>query len=334
MPKPEDLHPPRKAAQRQTTPLTYDPGKSVATRRAYGTALERLFPHYPDIVVLDAEVSNSTYAELFKARYPERFLEMFIAEQSMVGTAIGLALRGKAPFVSSFAAFLTRAFDQVRMARYSDAAIRFCGSHAGVSIGEDGSSQMGLEDLALFRTIQGSVVLYPSDAVSAERLVEAMAEHQGISYLRTTRMDTPILYRNDEAFLIGGSKVLRSSSADVAAVVAAGITVHEALKAYDALKEEDIRVRVIDLYSVKPADARTLLKAAEDTGVIITVEDHVAEGGIGEAVRSALAEHPVILHSLAVGKVPRSGKPGQLLEYEGISRDAIIAQVKKVFKVR
>lgn len=334
MPKPEELHPPRAAAQHRTAPLTYTPGKAFSTRRAYGTALERLFPRYPDMVVLDAEVSNSTCAELFKARYPERFLEMFVAEQNMVGTAIGLALRGKTPFVSSFAAFLTRAFDQVRMARYSDACIRFCGSHAGVSIGEDGSSQMGLEDLALFRAIQGSVVLYPSDAVAAERLVEAMAEHRGISYLRTTRMDTPILYRNDETFWIGGSKVLRSSSADVAAVVAAGITVHEALKAYEALKNEDIMIRVIDLYSVKPADGRTILSAAEDTGVIITVEDHVAEGGVGEAVRSALAEHPVIVHSLAVRKVPRSGKPGQLLDYEGISQDAIVRQVKKLFKMR
>lgn len=329
MPAPEDLHPPQTPARRRTAPLTYAPGESVATRRAYGTALERLFPRYPDIVVLDAEVGNSTYAELFKARYPERFLEMFIAEQNMVGTAIGLALRGKTPFVSSFAAFLTRAFDQIRMARYSDAGIRFCGSHAGVSIGEDGSSQMGLEDLALFRSIQGSVVLYPSDAVAAERLVEALAEHRGISYLRTTRMGTPVLYRNDEAFRIGGSKVLRSSSADAAAIVAAGITVHEALKAYEVLKNEDIMVRIIDLYSVKPVDAQTLLKAAEDTGVLLTVEDHVAEGGIGEAVRSALAESPVIVHSLAVRKLPRSGKPDQLLAYEGISRDAIVRRVRK-----
>lgn len=334
IPVPADLRPPGNSAQRLAAPLTYDPGISVATRRAYGSALERLFPRHPDIVVLDAEVSNSTYAGLFKERYPDRFIEMYVAEQNMVGTAAGLALRGKAPFVSSFAAFLTRAFDQIRMARYSAASIRFCGSHAGVSIGEDGSSQMGLEDIALFRTIQGSVVFYPSDAVAAERLVEAMLKHGGISYLRTTRMETPLLYRNDEAFWAGGSKVLRSSSSDVAAIVAAGVTVHEALKAYEALAREGVKIRVIDLYSVKPADARTLLAAADDTGVIITVEDHVAEGGIGEAVRSALGGYPTEVHSLAVRKVPRSGKPGRLLDYEGISLDAIVRTVRKTLGTR
>lgn len=315
---------------RKILPTAYTVDKPVATRRAYGSALARIFPQYPEMVVLDGEVGNSTYAETFKEAHQDRFFEMFIAEQNMVGTALGLALRGKIPFVSTFAAFLTRAHDQIRMSQYSDANIKFCGSHAGVSIGEDGSSQMGLEDIALFRAILESVVLYPSDAVSAEKLVEIMARHRGVSYLRTTRKDTPIIYRNDEAFRIGGSKVLKSSSADVAAIVAAGITVHEALNAYEELKKEDILIRVIDLYSVKPVDRKTLLKAVEDTGVLVTVEDHFAEGGIGEAVRSVLAEQPVIVHSLAVTKTPKSGKPGELMDYENISKNAIVRTVKSI----
>ncbi len=307
---------------------------SVATRHAYGTALERIFPFFPDMIVLDAEVSNSTYAEIFKAKYPERFFEMFIAEQNMVGTALGLSIRGKIPFVSTFAAFLTRAFDQIRMSQYSLANIKFCGSHAGVSIGEDGSSQMGLEDIAMFRTLQNSVVLYPSDAVSTEKLVEKMAQHTGIAYLRTTRQATPIIYRNDEAFWIGGSKILRSSKKDVATVVGAGITVHEALKAYEELKKAGVMIRIIDLYSIKPIDAATLARSADDTGAIITVEDHVAEGGIGEAVRSALSEHPVPVYALAVRRMPKSGKPGELLDYEDISKNAIIAKVKEMRGLR
>ena len=309
--------------------VTYTTEKPVATRHAYGTALTRLASQYPDMVVLDGEVSNSTYAEIFKKAYPERFFEMFIAEQNMVGTALGLSIRSKVPFVSTFAAFMTRAADQVRMSQYSNANVKFCGSHAGVSIGEDGSSQMGLEDLSLFRTILGSVVFYPSDAVSTEKLVEEMAKHQGICYLRTTRMDTPILYRSDEAFWIGGSKILRSSKKDKATVVAAGITLHEALKAYDALRKEGILIRVIDLYSVKPVDVATLRQAAEDTGFIITVEDHYAEGGIADAVRTALSKDPVPVHGLAVRAMPMSGKPEELLEYEGISAKAIVEAVKQ-----
>ena len=234
----------------------------MSTRHAYGTALERLYPQYPDIVVLDAEVSNSTFAEIFKKTWPDRFFEMYIAEQNMVGAGLGLSLRGKVSFVSTFAAFLTRAFDQIRMSQYSDSNIKFCGSHAGVSIGVDGSSQMGLEDIAMFRTILNSVVLYPSDAVSAEKLVEEAAKHRGIVYLRTTREDTPIIYRNDEVFRIGGSKVLKRNSQDVATVVAAGITLHEALAAYEELKKDDIFIGVIDLYSIKPIDVQTLTRAA------------------------------------------------------------------------
>ncbi len=327
--RPEDTGP----AENKVLPLqpvSYPSNASVATRHAYGTALERIFPHFPDMVVLDAEVSNSTYADQFKTKYPERFFEMFIAEQNMVGTALGLSIRGKVPFVSTFAAFLTRAFDQIRMSRYSLANIKFCGSHAGVSIGEDGSSQMGLEDIAMFRTLHNSVVLYPSDAVSTEKLVEEMAKHKGISYVRTTRQALPVLYRNDEAFWIGGSKVLRSNKKDVATVVGAGITVHEALKAYEELKKAGIMIRIIDLYSIKPIDAATLARSAEETGAIITVEDHVPEGGIGEAVRSALSDIGVRVHSLCVNKQPKSGKPEELLNYEEISMSSIIRKVKEL----
>jgi transketolase len=220
------------------------------------------------------------------------------------------------------------------MSQYSHANIKFCGSHAGVSIGEDGSSQMGLEDIAIFRTLLDSVVFYPSDAVSTEKLVEEMAKHKGISYLRTTRKETPILYRNDEVFRIGGSKILKSNKADVAAVIAAGITVHEALKAYEELKAAGILIRVIDLYSVKPVDISTLTQAASDTGAIITVEDHFAEGGIGEAVASALASRLSPVYSLAVRKMPKSGKPAELLDYEEISKQAIMNKVKEIVKVR
>jgi len=333
MEKPEELKPAERFPS-NIQPLSYAADKPVATRRAYGTALERIFPAFPNMVVLDAEVSNSTYSELFKAKYPDRFFEMYIAEQNMIGAALGLSLRGNIPFVSTFAAFLTRAFDQIRMSRYSNANIKFCGSHAGVSIGEDGSSQMGLEDIAMFRTLLDSVVLYPSDAVSTEKLVEEMAQHRGIVYLRTTRKDTPILYRNDEVFRIGGSKILKSSKADIAVIAAAGITVHEALRAYEELKKENIMVRVIDLYSIKPLDSTTLLHAARDTGAVITVEDHYAEGGLGEAVLSALSATGVPVHSLAVRKMPRSGKPDELLAFEGISSRGIMEAVRKIAKKR
>ena len=328
--KPEDRKPAPAGKSGKAAPVSYSTDKPAATRHAYGTALERIFPKFPEMVVLDAEVSNSTYSDIFKAKYPEQFFEMFIAEQNMVGTAIGLSVRGKTPFVSTFAAFLTRAFDQIRMSQYSHANIKFCGSHAGVSIGEDGSSQMGLEDLAMFRTLLDSVVLYPSDAVSTEKLVEIMAEHKGIAYLRTTRKDTPILYRNDEVFRIGGSKTLKSSRKDIATIVAAGITVHEALKAYEELKASGILVRVIDLYSIKPVDVSSLKRAASETGAIITVEDHFAEGGIGEAVMSSIAEQPSPVYSLSVRKMPKSGKPEELLEYEEISKKAIIKKVKEI----
>ncbi len=329
--KPESASPPPLKPQ-NVRPAAYTGDKPVATRHAYGSALVRLYPKYPDMVVLDAEVSNSTFAEIFRDAHKDRFFEMFIAEQNMVGAALGMSLRGKIPFVSTFSAFLTRAADQIRMSQYSNANIKFCGSHAGVSIGEDGSSQMGLEDLSQFRAILNSVVLYPSDAIATEKLVQEMAEHQGISYLRTTRNATPFLYAADETFRIGGSKTLRSSARDKATVVAAGITLHEALKAYDALKKEDILIRVIDLYTVKPVDEQTLQKAAKETKRIITVEDHFAEGGIADAVRSALSEQPAPVLSLAVRSMPRSGKMDELLAFEEISWKSIVRAVKKSIK--
>jgi transketolase len=327
--QPQDLRPqevqPQKAAQ-----VSYELGASLATRKAYGNALKRLYPQYPRMVSLDGEVSNSTYAEIFKEAYPQRFFEMYIAEQNMVGAALGLACRGQLPFVSTFAAFLSRAFDQIRMSQYSDANLKFCGSHAGVSIGEDGPSQMGLEDLAMMRAVLNSVVLYPCDAVSTEKLVEAMAASQGIAYLRTTRMGTPVIYRGDEEFVIGGSKVLRQSPGDLATVVAAGVTVFEALKAYDELKKAGIAIRVIDLYSVKPVDAKTLMEAARATKFLVTVEDHFPEGGLAEAVQSALAAQPTPVYSLAVRRKPKSGKPAELLDYEEISQNGIVRLIKRV----
>ncbi len=310
----------------------YPAGRPFATRKAYGNALVRIFPSFPDMVVLDAEVSNSTFSEVFKKAHPERFFEMFIAEQNMIGAALGLSRTGKIPFVSSFAAFLTRAFDQIRMSQYSDANIKFAGSHAGVSIGEDGASQMGLEDIAMFRTLLGSVVLYPGDALSAEKLVEEAARHRGITYIRTTRNDTPVIYNKDEEFPIGGMKVLRKSPSDNIAVVAAGITLHEALKAYEGLKREGILIRVIDLYCIKPIDSALLYDAVSQTRAVLTVEDHYAEGGIGEAVRSSLSNHHIQVHSLAVRKMPGSGRPEELLEYEEISEHAIAMKVREIMK--
>lgn len=312
--------------------LSYKMGENVATRAAYGSALKRIAGRYPNLIALDGEVSNSTHAEDLRDDRPDRFFEMFIAEQNMVGAATGLALRGKIPFVSTFAAFFTRAFDQIRMSRHSDANIKFVGSHAGVSIGEDGPSQMGLEDLAMFRSVPDSVVLYPSDAVSAERLVEAMAQHPGIAYLRTTRGKTPVIYRSDEPFPIGGAKVLRTSSRDQATVVAAGITLHEAIKAYEQLRGEEIHIRVVDLYSVKPLCKATLRAAARETGRIITVEDHYAAGGIGEAVCQSLSSERVAIRALAVNQRPRSGDPETLMDVTGISARKIVQAVHELLQ--
>ncbi len=312
----------------QVETTDYDATKPIATRKAYGNALVEIGKNNPQVVVLDAEVSNSTFADMFQKAYPERFFEMFIAEQNMVGTALGMSRRGKIPFVSTFAAFFSRAFDQIRMSAYSGSNIKFVGSHSGVSIGEDGTSQMGLEDIAMFRTILGSVVLYPSDAISTEKLVALAMQHQGNVYIRTTRKETPILYKPDTQFTIGGSFTIKSSDADRATVIGAGVTLHEALAAYEQLSKENVSIRVIDLYSIKPLDQAALTKAAAETKHIIVVEDHYAEGGIAEAVRTALNSTPV--HSLAVTKMPKSGKPQELLDYEDISATAIVKKVKEL----
>lgn len=323
--KPDPLTPNLEILRTKEFIKNYSIDDKVATRKAYGEALVKIFPEFPDIVVLDAEVSNSTYAEIFKNHYPERFFECFVAEQNMVGMAVGLSLRGKIPFVSTFAAFLTRAFDQIRMAQYSDVNIKFVGSHAGVSIGQDGASQMGLEDIAMMRSILNSVVLYPSDAVSTEKLVREAANYNGIVYIRTTRAATPVIYSENEDFPIGGAKVLKASDRDLFTVVGAGITLHEALKAYEELKNKGIYIRVIDLYSVKPLNTELLKKASSETDAIITVEDHYPAGGIGEAVKSEVDSDKI--YSLCCRKIPKSGNPEELLDYEEISARAIVNKV-------
>jgi transketolase len=303
---------------------SWDEGEEVATRLAYGEALKALGAARGDVVAIDGEVSNSTFAELFAKAYPERFFEMYIAEQQLVATAVGLQVRGWVPFASTFAAFFTRAYDFIRMAAISRANIRLCGSHAGVSIGEDGPSQMALEDLAMMRAVHGSTVLYPSDANQTAKLVAAMADREGIVFMRTTRGNTPVIYGADEDFPVGGSRVVREG--DDVAIVAAGITLHESLEAAEQLAGEGIEARVIDLYSVKPADGATLRAAAEATGgKILTVEDHWPEGGIGDAVLEALSDEelPARVTRLAVREMPGSGKPAELLAAAGIDAEHI-----------
>jgi transketolase len=303
---------------------SWDEGEEVATRRAYGDALAALGSARGEVVALDGEVNNSTYAEIFAEAHPDRYFEMYIAEQQLVAAAAGLQVRGWVPFGSSFAAFFSRAYDFIRMAAISRANIRLCGSHAGVSIGEDGPSQMALEDLAMMRAVHGSTVLYPSDANQTAKLVEQMADRGGIVFLRTTRAATPVIYGADEQFPIGGSRVLRDG--DDVAIVAAGITLHESLEAARKLENEGISARVIDLYSVKPVDGETLRSAAEVTGGrVLTVEDHWPEGGIGDAVLEALSdgEAPVRVVRLAVRELPGSGKPAELLAAAGIDAEHI-----------
>jgi transketolase len=311
----------------------YEVGSEEATRKAYGEALTSLGAARGDVVALDGEVSNSTFAEIFAKAHPDRYFEMYIAEQQMVAAAVGLQVRDWVPFASTFAAFFTRAYDFIRVAAVSRADIRLSGSHAGVSIGEDGPSQMGLEDLAMMRAVHSSTVLYPCDANQTTKLVAAMADLEGISYMRTTRAATPVLYDSNEDFPIGGSKVIRSSDEDDVAIVAAGITLHEAVKAADTLADEGISARVIDLYSLKPVDVETLRAAAEATGGrIVTVEDHWPEGGIGETVLSALADYEdgVRVDLLAVREMPTSGKPAELLAAAGIDADAIVEAARRL----
>jgi transketolase len=313
---------------------TYEVGEKVATRAAYGDALAWIGSIDEKVVALDGEVGNSTYAERFGAKHPDRFFEMYIAEQQMVAAAVGMQARGWKPFASSFGAFLSRAYDFVRMAAISDADLKLCGSHVGVSIGPDGPSQMALEDIASLRAVLGSVVLYPSDANQAVQLLDAMREHRGVSYLRTTREATPVLYGPDESFEIGGSHTVRSSGDDALTLIGAGITLRECLTAADELAEKGIAARVIDLYSVKPVDAEAILKAAKETGAILTVEDHWAEGGIGETVAGVLAEagSPARLTRLAVSERPGSGPPADLLAAAGIDAAHIVAAAQKVLE--
>jgi transketolase len=312
---------------------TYELGEEVATRKAYGDALKALGDGRGDVVALDGEVSNSTFAEIFAKAHPDRYFEMFIAEQQLVAAAVGLQVRNWKPFASTFAAFFSRAYDFVRMAAVSRAEIKLSGSHAGVSIGEDGPSQMALEDLAAFRAVHGSTVLYPSDANQTAKLVQTMADLEGISYMRTTRAATPVIYGPDEDFPVGGCKVVRSSDDDEVTIVGAGITLHEALKAADTLAEEGVHARVIDVYSVKPIDVDTLRAAAEATGGrLVTAEDHWPEGGLGEAVLSAFAdadERPRMI-LLAVSDMPTSGKPEELLSAAGIDAEHIAEAARRL----
>jgi transketolase len=310
----------------------YKQGQMIATRKVYGTALAAAGKQCAQIVSLDAEVKNSTYAQIFEDAFSDRFIQCFIAEQNMVSMAVGLQSRGYIPFISTFAAFFSRAYDQLRMAAIGTCPLRCCGSHAGVSIGQDGPSQMGLEDIALMSALPGSVVLYPADAVSAYRLVEQMVEfNQGISYLRTTRPDTPVIYDNNAEFHIGGCSVLRSTDHDKACIIAAGITLFEALKAADQLASQGIAVSVIDLYSVKPLDQKTVLATARASGnKIITVEDHYLQGGIGEQVCYALRNENIKINCLAVTELPRSGKPEELMAWAGIDARAIVKAVSSL----
>jgi transketolase len=311
---------------------SYEPGTKEATRKAFGDAIVALGKANPKVVTLDGEVGNSTYTEEFSDALPDRFFQVYIAEQQMIASAVGFQVRGWKPFAATFAAFLSRAYDFVRMSAISRANYALAGSHAGVSIGEDGPSQMALEDIASLRAVHGSTVLYPSDANQTAALVPQMADVEGIVYMRTTREKTPILYQPGEEFHIGGSRVVRQTDDDAVTIIGAGITLHEALKAADQLAGAGLNARVIDLYSVKPIDAETLKRAARDTGALITVEDHWAEGGIGDAVLDALAEeqpHPVVV-KLAVRDMPGSGKPAELLAAAGIDANHIAGAAREL----
>jgi len=323
--KPEGSATPHRFPAGELQLPVYEPGTKEATRKAFGDALVALGKARGDVVVVDGEVGNSTYTELFAKELPERFFQAYIAEQQMVAMAVGFQVRGWRPFAATFAAFLSRAYDFVRMSAVSRASYALVGSHAGVSIGEDGPSQMALEDLAAFRAVHGSTVLYPSDANATAALVPQMADREGIVFMRTTREKTPILYEPGDDFRIGGSRVVRQTADDVVTLIGAGITLHEAVTAAERLAADGINARVIDLYSVKPIDADTVRAAARETGAIVTVEDHWPEGGIGDAVLAALAEeqpHPLVV-KLAVSDMPGSGTPAELLAAAGIDADHI-----------
>jgi transketolase len=325
---------PERAQFPAPAPPDYDPAKPLATREAYGYALKRIGAVNPKLVVLSGDVDNSTFSEIFAKTYPDRFFQAYIAEQNMVSVGVGLAAREFTTFADTFACFLSRAVDEVRMAAISRSNLSLCGSHCGVSIGEDGPSQMALEDLAIFRAVNGSIVLYPSDAISTERLTEYMARTDGITYLRTSRPKTPILYSKDEKFPVPGFKVLRQSGQDRVTVIGAGVTLHEALKAADDLKTKGTAIRVIDLYCVKPIDGKALAEQIKATGgKLVVVEDHWAEGGVGEAVLSALAtagSAPSKFKHLAVSRMPHSGKEKELLDIFGLSASHIAEAVTSI----
>ncbi|OGW48260.1 MAG: transketolase [Nitrospirae bacterium RBG_19FT_COMBO_58_9] len=324
---------PNSTAISALAPPPYKVGDSAATREAFGVALEAIGAANPAVVGLDADVKNSTYTDKFGKKFPNRFFENFIAEQNMLGAAAGLAACGKIPFVATFAAFFTRAYDFIRMAAISQSNIKLVGTHVGVSIGEDGPSQMGLEDIAMMAAQPGVVVLYPSDATCTYRLVEAAANHRGMVYIRAGRPKSPVLYGPNETFPIGGSKVLRQSASDVLTIVAAGVTLFESLKAYDQLKAAGMSVRVIDLYSISPIDRTTLLDSARATqGRLLTVEDHYAHGGLGDAVLSAVGPEGMKVHKLAVRTIPHSGKPDELVDHFGIGARSIVEAAKQITK--
>ncbi|KAK3700683.1 hypothetical protein QZH41_004687 [Actinostola sp. cb2023] len=314
-------------------PPNYHLGDKVATRNAYGTGLVKIGRSCDRVIALDCDVKNSTFSISFMKEFPDRFIECFIAEQNMVGVAVGCGTRGRTiPFASTFACFLSRGYDQIRMAGISHSSVNFCGSHVGCSIGEDGASQMALEDLAMFRAIPLCSVFYPSDAVSCERAVELASNTKSMTYIRSSRPATPVIYNNDETFEIGKAKIVRQSESDQLLVVGGGITLHEALKAAEELSKEGIHIRVMDLFTVKPIDQQALIEHATAVGgKILTVEDHYYEGGIGEAVCSAVAEKGSIrVHRLAVPRVPQSGPPDDLLNMFGISASCIVKSVKNM----
>ncbi|MEO6183696.1 MAG: transketolase, partial [Verrucomicrobiota bacterium] len=329
--KPTRVNPPNISAPANYPPIHYKLGDKIATREAYGAALVRIGEADQRIVAMDGDTKNSTYSEKFYKKFPERFTECFIAEQNMVGVAIGFGALGKIPFASTFAAFFSRAHDQIRMGAISLANIKLVGSHVGVSIGEDGGSQMALEDLGMMRALPGSVVLYPSDAVCAEKCLEELARSKGIGYLRTSRPKTPVIYNNDEQFPIGGAKILKQSARDKVTVVSGGVTLFEALKAADLLAKDGITITVIDAYSIKPLAKDLIREAAQKTNnLVLTVEDHYPEGGLGDAVAGELSADGIKVHKLAVFELPRSGKPEELLAKYGLDADAIVKKVKEV----
>jgi transketolase len=331
IPAPSQLPLPKNEAPASYPAVNHKLGDMIATREAFGTALLRIGEVDERIVAVDGDTKNSTYSDKFFKKFPKRSTECYIAEQNMVGVATGYSTRGKVPFASTFACFFARAYDQIRMAAISMANVKLVGSHVGVSIGEDGTSQMALEDLAMMRAIEGSVVLYPSDAVSTEKLVEQMAQHKGVAFLRTSRPKTPVIYGNDEQFPLGGAKIRRQAAGDKVTVVGAGVTLFEALKAAEALAKEGIGITVVDAYSVKPLGKDVIRAAAQKTNnLVVTVEDHYPEGGLGDAVAGELSMDGIRVHKLAVRELPHSGKPEELLAKYGIDATAIVKAVKSL----